>query len=418
MTAPPPDPEPPRPIRVLLVDDDEDDYLLTRETVADIPGGGYVLAWESDADAALDLICRNEFDVYLVDFRLGERTGLELLKEMRARHCHAPVILLTGVGQPEIDRAAAEAGAADYLEKSRLDPVLLERAIRYALRQRAQEVELEHKVAERTAELAAANEALREADRRKDEFLATLGHELRNPLAPVRNALEIMRLAADNPAAVTAARDMMDRQLRHMVRLINDLLDASRITRGKLRIDLTHLDLREPLASAVETARPALDAAGVTFVLSLPDAPMPVNGDHVRLAQLFTNLLNNAAKYTERGGTATLAATLDGPQTVVRVTDTGVGLPAEVLPLVFDLFTQVDRTLNRSQGGLGIGLALVKRLAGMHGGTVTAASAGVGHGATFEVRLPLLGDPAPPACAACEEGSTGTATDRERVALT
>jgi signal transduction histidine kinase len=401
MTVPPPDPEPSRPIRVLLVDDDEDDHLLTRDTFAEIPGGGYTLEWESDFDTALERICRNEFDVYLVDFRLGARTGLDMLTEMRARDCHGPVILLTGVGHAELDRAAEAAGAADYLEKARLDPVLLERAIRYAMRQRAQEAELERKVAERTAELAAVNEALRAADRRKDEFLATLGHELRNPLAPLRNALEIMRLAAANPEAVDAARGMMERQLRHMVRLINDLLDASRITRDKLRVEIVPIDLREPLLSAVETARPLFDENGVQFEVDLPDRPVPVNGDHVRLGQLFANLLTNAAKYTERGGSATLAVALDGAQAVVRVSDTGVGVPPELLGQVFDLFTQVDRTLNRSQGGLGIGLALVKRLVQMHGGTVTAHSDGIGKGATFEARLPLLGDPAEPECAVC-----------------
>ena len=392
------DPDTPRRIRVLLVDDDEDDFLLTRETVADIPGGGYSLEWESDFDSALARICRDEFDVHLVDFRLGVKTGLDLLRRLRELKCNGPVILLTGVGQPEIDRAAEAAGAADYLEKGRLDPVLLERTIRYALRQRAAEAELERKVAERTAELAAANDALREADRRKDEFLATLGHELRNPLAPLRNALEIMRLAADNPTAVEAARGMMERQLRHMVRLINDLLDASRITRDKLRIDLAPIDLREPLQSAVETACPLMDEAGVTFTLTLPDTPLPVHGDHVRLAQLFANLLTNAAKYTERGGVASLTAVADGPMAVVRVIDSGVGLPPQVLSRVFDLFTQVDRSLNRSQGGLGIGLALVKRLTEMHGGTVSAHSDGIGEGATFEVRLPLIGDPALVVC--------------------
>ena len=392
------DPDTPRRIRVLLVDDDEDDFLLTRETVADIPGGGYSLEWESDFDSALARICRDEFDVHLVDFRLGAKTGLDLLRRLRELKCNGPVILLTGVGQPEIDRAAEAAGAADYLEKGRLDPVLLERTIRYALRQRAAEAELERKVAERTAELAAANDALREADRRKDEFLATLGHELRNPLAPLRNALEIMRLAADNPTAVEAARGMMERQLRHMVRLINDLLDASRITRDKLRIDLAPIDLREPLQSAVETACPLMDEAGVTFTLTLPDTPLPVHGDHVRLAQLFANLLTNAAKYTERGGVASLTAVADGPMAVVRVIDSGVGLPPQVLSRVFDLFTQVDRSLNRSQGGLGIGLALVKRLTEMHGGTVSAHSDGIGKGATFEVRLPMIGDPALVVC--------------------
>jgi signal transduction histidine kinase len=381
---------PSRGVRILLVDDDEDDYLLTRDTVADMPGGGHSLEWEPDFDNALDAICRGEHDVYLIDFRLGAKTGLELLQAVRARNCPGPVILLTGVDHPDIDRAAEAAGAADFLEKSRLDPVLLERMVRYALRQRAQELELERKVAERTAELAAANDALREADRRKDEFLATLGHELRNPLAPIRYALEVMRLAGANPDAVDAARDTVERQVKQMVRLIDDLLDASRITRDKLRIDLAAVDLSEPLRAAVETAQPHMDEAGVTLVVTPPAAPLPVHGDAVRLAQLFANLLTNSAKYTERGGTATLTAGVDGGRAVVRVADTGVGIPPELLPRVFDLFTQVDRTLNRSQGGLGIGLALVKRLAHMHGGEVTAHSDGAGQGAVFTVKLPLL----------------------------
>lgn len=388
--VPPPPLEAADRTRVLLVDDDEDDYELTRELIADIPGGGHTLDWVPDYHAALDVIARGEHDVYLVDFRLGAKTGLELIREMNDRGCVAPVILLTGVGQPEIDRAAEEAGADDYLEKSRLDPVVLERAIRYARRQRAQSIELERKVAERTAELATANAALREADRRKDEFLATLGHELRNPLAPIRYALEVMRLATNNPDAIASARDSIERQVRHMVRLIDDLLDASRITRGKLRIDLLPIDLTESLRTAVETARPHLDAAGVTLSVRLPDHPLPVNGDSVRLAQLFGNLLTNAAKYTERGGTVTLVAEPAGSHVAVRVRDTGVGIPPHLLPQVFDLFTQVDRTLNRSQGGLGIGLALVKRLAEMHGGDVTAHSEGTGRGAEFVVRLPVF----------------------------
>lgn len=384
-----------RPVRVLLIDDDEDDYLLTRDLIADIPGGGYTLAWESDFDAALSAICRDEFDVYLIDFRLGAKTGLDLLKEKEDRRCRGPVILLTGVGQPELDRAAEAAGADDFLEKSRLDPILLERAIRYALKQQEQEQDLERKVAERTAELAAANARLVEADRRKDEFLATLAHELRNPLAPIRNALEIMRLSGGNAAGLEKSRQVIDRQTRHMVRLIDDLLDASRINRNTLRIELSPTDLREPLRAAVETSQPHIDAGGLTFHVRLPDEPILVSGDHVRLCQLFANLLTNAAKYTERDGTVTLAVERSCSHVVVRVTDTGLGIPTDMLPHVFDLFAQVHQTANRSQGGLGIGLALVKRLAEMHGGEVAVHSDGVGRGAEFVVTLPLLGGECP-----------------------
>lgn len=380
-----------RPVRVLLVDDDEDDYVLTREVIADIPGGGYTLDWESDFDAALEAVSRGEHDVYLVDFRLGAKTGLDLLAAVRQRNCPGPFILLTGVGEPEIDRAAEEAGAADYLEKAKLDPVPLERAIRYTLRQRAYEAGLERKVAERTAALERANAGLREADRRKDVFLATMAHELRNPLAPIRNALQVMRMTADRPEAAERSRQLVERQVDHLVRLIDDLLDASRMTTNKLRIDRAPVDLADPLRAAVETAQPLVTAAGLTLAVRLPDAPVVVHADGVRLTQLFTNLLANAAKYTEPGGRVTLAveAAGDADGVRVRVADTGVGIPADMLPHVFDLFAQIDHSMNRSQGGLGIGLALAKRVAEMHGGRISAHSDGVGRGAEFVVELPL-----------------------------
>ena len=295
------------------------------------------------------------------------------------------------------------ARAADYLEKSRLDSTLLERSIRYALEKHRTEAELERKVEERTLELQRINkelqqeiaerhraeEALKEADRRKDEFLATLAHELRNPLAPIRNALEIMRLASGNPKAIEQARVMTERQVTQMVRLIDDLLDVSRITRGKLRLDLDALLLSDVLESAVEISRPLIEKAGLSLHVSLPPAPVPLQGDRVRLAQVFTNLLNNAAKYTEPGGSVRVTVEAGEP-IVVRVRDTGVGVPAEMLPRLFELFTQVDRSLNRSQGGLGIGLALVRRLTEMHGGTVEATSDGPGKGSEFVVRLPRV----------------------------
>ena len=235
---------------------------------------------------------------------------------------------------------------------------------------------------ERADELAAAN-------RRKDEFLATLAHELRNPLAPIRNALEIMRLASGNPKAIEQARVMTERQVTQMVRLIDDLLDVSRITRGKLRLDLDAILLGDVIESALEISRPVVQKAGLTLHVVLPPAPVPMQGDRVRLAQVFSNLLNNAAKYTEPGGSVYVTVEA-GESIVVRVRDTGVGVPAEMLPRLFELFTQVDRSLNRSQGGLGIGLALVRRLTEMHGGTVEATSEGPGKGSEFVVRLPRV----------------------------
>ncbi|OWK34448.1 PAS domain-containing protein [Fimbriiglobus ruber] len=231
--------------------------------------------------------------------------------------------------------------------------------------------------------------ALREADRRKDEFLALLAHELRNPLAPLRNGLQVMRLAADDAAGVARVRAMMDRQLGHMVRLIDDLLDISRINRNKLHLQLSRVSLADVVGAAVETARPAIDAAGHEFAISLPAEPLYLEADLTRLAQVFANLLTNSAKYTERGGRITLAAEVCGAQVVVSVRDTGIGIPAEALPTIFDMFSQVDRSIERTTGGLGIGLALVKGLVEMHGGTVTAESGGSGKGTVFTVHLPV-----------------------------
>ncbi|MBO0698909.1 MAG: hybrid sensor histidine kinase/response regulator, partial [Zavarzinella sp.] len=376
-------------VGVLLIDDDRDDFLLTRGVFAEIPGGRYRLDWVADYEAGLAAVRRDEHDVYLLDYHLGEKSGLDLLTEARRQALAGPVILLTGQNVWEVDHAALEHGAADFLEKGRLDATLLDRSIRYALQQRRYEIELERKVRERTEELARANDALRDADRRKDEFLATLAHELRNPLAPIRNALEIMRMAGGNPDSVHRARDIVERQVGQMVRLINDLMDVSRITRGKLSLTVEEVGIGDVIEAAVETSRPLLDEAGLTLRHSLPGSPLLVRGDRLRLAQVFSNLLNNSAKYTEPGGTVTLTARREGKEAVVRVRDTGVGIPPEILPHVFELFTQVDRTLNRSQGGLGIGLALVKQIVALHGGSVAVHSDGVGKGAEFVVRLPV-----------------------------
>ena len=240
---------------------------------------------------------------------------------------------------------------------------------------------LEEELRRRAEELAAA-------DRRKDEFLAMLAHELRNPLAPISNALEAIRLARSNAAATEEALKIAERQVEHMARLLDDLLDVSRFTQGKIQLRKVPVDLTTILPHAVETSRPLIEASGHELLTSFPAEPVWLDGDPTRLAQVVANLLNNAAKYTDRGGRITLAADREGDEAVVRVRDTGIGLSAEMLPRVFDLFAQADRSLDRSQGGLGIGLTLVRSLVELHDGSVSVESRGPGQGSEFIVRLP------------------------------
>jgi PAS domain S-box-containing protein len=229
---------------------------------------------------------------------------------------------------------------------------------------------------------------LEEQDRRKDEFLATLAHELRNPLAPIRTGLHILRKSGTGEQAARM-HEMMERQLQHLVRLVDDLLDISRITLGKVELKKERVDFRAVLGSALESTRPLIEAANHELAVRLPADPLPLDADPTRLAQVLANLLNNAAKYTPPGGRIQLAAEVDGSMLVVRVSDTGVGIPADMLTKVFDMFTQVGRSIDHSQGGLGIGLTLVRRLLEMHGGSVEAQSPGANAGSTFIVRLPL-----------------------------
>ena len=248
---------------------------------------------------------------------------------------------------------------------------------------------------------------VQQADRQKNEFLSMLAHELRNPLAPIRNAVEVMKLRADAPPEFAWGRDIIDRQIRQLTRLVDDLLDVSRITRGKIELRTEPVDVCAVAKQAVEASRPFVEAKGHRLSVSLPPDPLRVHGDPARLAQVLTNLLINAAKYTEEGGQIWLTARREGSEAVVSVRDTGVGIPQDMLAAVFDLFTQVDHAIDRSQGGLGVGLTLVKRLVEMHGGTVAAHSEGPGKGSEFVVRLPaLLGDAAP--APARTNGSVGS----------
>lgn len=345
------------------------------------------------------LICRDidELDAALEDgagaLLLAEEAVAESRKDRIAALVRRqpawsdlPVLVLA---RPGADSAAV-AGAMDLLG----NVTVLERparvatvvsAVRTALRARQRQYEIRAYLEERKQ----SEQALRDADRRKDEFLAVLAHELRNPLAPVRNSLEILRLKGVQDATVRPATDMMERQVNVMVRLVDDLLEVSRITRDKLELRREPIEMATVIASAVETSRPLVDAARLRLTLTLPVERLIVEGDPVRLAQVFANLLNNATKYTEPGGEITLTVWRDGDQVAASVRDTGVGIPTDMLPRVFDMFTQVERNTDRAQGGLGIGLTLVKRLVEMHGGTVTAASGGSGAGSEFVVRVPL-----------------------------
>jgi len=235
-----------------------------------------------------------------------------------------------------------------------------------------------------------AEAELSEADRRKDEFLATLAHELRNPLAPLRNGLELMKLASGQVAAVEQTRCMMERQLTQMVRLVDDLMDISRISRGQLELRTERVALADVLISALETSRPLIEQMGHELTVTVPEHPITVDADMTRLPQVFLNLLNNAAKYSGRGGHIYVDVERHGSDVEVRVTDTGIGIAADQLPRIFEMFRQVDRSLEKSHGGLGIGLALARRLAEMHGGSVEARSEGLGQGSEFVVRLPVV----------------------------
>jgi signal transduction histidine kinase len=389
-----------RPVRVLLVEDDEDDYRLTRELLAEIGEGRFLLDRVASYQDAVEAVAQREHDVYLVDYRLGQHDGLELLRHPALQG--RPVIMLTGLDDPDVDRRAMAAGAADYLVKGRIDAPLLERSIRYAIqRKRSEEAlrrahdELEHRVQERTAELERSNEALREADHRKNEFLAMLAHELRNPLAPLRNGLHILRLARTKADAATAEKALaiMEKQVHHITRFVDDLLDVSRITRGKIQLHSEPVRLETAIGHALEAVRLLSEARQHRLTVVLPRQPVLLSADPTRLEQVFVNMLHNAIKYTQPGGFISLTAEREGSEVIIQVRDTGTGMTPELLPRIFDLFTQAERTLDRSEGGLGIGLTMVKQLVELHGGSVEAHSEGPGMGSEFVVRLPALVPP-------------------------
>jgi signal transduction histidine kinase len=372
------------PVYFLLVDDLEEN-LLSLEGL--LRRDGLVLLKARSGPEALELLLQYDVALAILDVQMPEMDGYDLAELMRGteRTRRVPIIFLTaGTADRQRRFRGYETGAVDFLNKPIEPDILRSKAsVFFELYQQR------HQIAAQRDELRAYAGALMEADRRKDEFLATLAHELRNPLAPIRNGLDILRAVPEGPNA-QEIRDMMDRQLTHLLRLVDDLMDVSRVSQGKIELRKARIALSDVLKAAVEASDPLITTGGHELVLDLPDAPVWLDADLTRLSQVVSNLLNNAAKYTPEGGKLVLSARRDGDEILISVSDNGIGIPSEMLPRVFDLFTQVRGNLDRSRGGLGIGLALVKQLVEMHEGVIVAESAGPGKGSSFRLRLPMV----------------------------
>jgi two-component system, sensor histidine kinase len=297
------------------------------------------------------------------------------------------VLVLTrpGADSDELGEAVRTLGNVTLLERPLRVATLLS-AVRTAIRARDRQYQIRGHLADR----AHAEESLRVADQRKDEFLATLGHELRNPLAPLLTGLQLLKLSGLQDPVARRVGEVMERQITHLIRLVDDLLEVSRITRGLIDVQSEPLDLAFVVRTAIDTSRPAVEAGRHELTVEMPTEPITVAGDAVRLTQVFANLLTNAAKYTNAGGHIWLTVRKEGDRAVISVRDDGIGLLPAQLASVFDMFTQVDRSNRRTQGGLGIGLTLVRSLVTMHGGRVEARSQGLGAGSEFVVNLPIL----------------------------
>jgi signal transduction histidine kinase len=366
---------------------------------------GYRLVRATSGEEALLAMMADEFAVLVLDVRMPGMNGFEvaqLVKE-RKKTSRIPIIFLTAYyNEDQHILEGYGTGAVDYLHKPVNPAVLKSKVSVFAeLHRKGRELEqanrslselnasLDQRVTERTLELQQSQARLLEANRRKDEFLATLAHELRNPLAPVRNAIHYLKLRGPDTTDVHWASDVIDRQVTAMGRLIDDLMDISRINQGRIELRREPVALDTVLADAVETTQPQVDGAGHKLTLLQPPMKLVVDADRARLAQAFANLLSNAAKYTDPGGQIEVRAVADGGTAVVSIHDSGIGIAPHRLESVFEMFSQEEPALARSRGGLGIGLALTRRLVQLHGGEITASSEGAGKGSMFRVCLPL-----------------------------
>ncbi|HZO21604.1 MAG TPA: response regulator [Steroidobacteraceae bacterium] len=424
-------------VSILLVDD-QPARLLTYESILSELGQHLVCA--RSGLEALDRVMRHEFAVVLLDVSMPDMDGFEVARLIHEhpRFEKTPIIFVTGVHVSELDRLKGyKLGAVDYVSIPVVPEILRSKVsvlVELFLKRR-ELVELNRTLALANAQLAEANTtlqaektreleainvhlqrvnteleqanrtlqseigertrvetALKEADRHKDEFLAMLAHELRNPLAPILNAVQLMRLRPIVDPQLTWCREVIGRQLGHLTRLVDDLLDVSRITRGKINLTREKVELAVIAARAVETVQPLIAEREHQLTVTLPEEPVRVYGDPLRLTQALGNVLGNAAKYTDRGGRIELVARRQGEHAEVRISDSGIGIPAALMPNIFNLFTQINQQPDRPQSGLGIGLSLVRRLLEMHGGSITAFSDGEGQGSEFVIRLPAVAE--------------------------
>lgn len=361
---------------------------------------GFQVIEAASGSEALALAASEHPALVLLDTKLPDISGFDVCRQLKQSPATAMLLVLqtsaSYVASPDKVRAL-DSGADNYLFEP-IEPEELVANVRALLR------------------LAKAERELREVNRQKDEFLAILAHELRNPLAPIRNAVELLRsLDPYAPVAQENARQMIIRQTDHMVRLVDDLLDVSRISQGKITLRTALVELRELMRGVYGTARDALAKRGHTLELALPEQALWVNGDAVRLTQIIGNLLNNAGKFTPAGGHIRASLAAEDGRAVIRVDDNGIGIPPGQIERIFMLFSQAGHVADRVQDGLGIGLSLVKTLVGLHGGTVRASSAGVGAGSLFEVTLPLCAAPAGTSDDCSEAAGPVTATSSRRI---
>ena len=388
--------------RIVIIDDSPDDCRAIRRLL--LRGSmerRYIFSEWQTGGAGVQAVLRGPTlpDCVILDFNLPDMDALDVLAALVGRDALpiCPVVVLTGGTGSEVGRLVLRAGAQDYIAKDGLTPLALTRIVENAVERLTMARELNG----RNAALTRSEKALSEADRRKNEFIATLAHELRNPLAPIASGLQVLRLT-NHCAKSLGILNIMERQLSQVTRLIDDLLDVSRITSGKVLLRLQCILVDVVMEEAAEAAQPLILAAQHTLTVTMPQQPLWIDVDPARLVQMIGNLLSNAAKYSENGSVIALCARSEGAEVVIEVTDNGLGIPEHMLGQVFDMFTQINNTLDRGQGGLGIGLALVRQLVEMHGGSIVAESAGAGRGSTFSIRLPMIAAPpdqfvAPPA---------------------
>ncbi|HEX4607966.1 MAG TPA: response regulator [Urbifossiella sp.] len=354
---------------ILLVDDSEDNRYAVRRHLEQ---AGYRVVEGATGEDTLRLVRENP-DLIILDVDLPDTNGFEVCQQVKTNPATAsiPVLNLSATFTLTRHRVQGLDSGADAYLCHPVEPIELVATVNALLRVRR------------------AEQALRDADRRKDEFLAMLAHELRNPLAPIRTAVEVFRLRDAADPALRRAREIVDRQVAHMGRLIDDLLDVSRIARGKVTLKTERCDLARVVRDMADDYRGTLEAGGLVLDLRLPADPVWVCGDRTRLGQVVGNMLHNARKFTDPGGRVVVEVAADPGAAVVTVRDTGIGMDADTLRHVFEPFSQADRSLDRSRGGLGLGLALARGLVELHGGTVRAESDGLGTGSVFTTRLPL-----------------------------